>query len=146
MPFGRRRFQSLVLMHEQMVAYFLPLDDLSAPAEYVGEEKLRHEIVVMGHVSHAEELLAVKAFDQMARGKKGSRATAEAAVARRGQTSIVDPLQPQERALVERWRKRVERKGTSPLPEDDTLTDLPRRVIAEILDVYLPRGTEPKGT
>lgn len=161
MSFGKRRFQSLVLTDGQMHAYFLPLDDLTKPAEYVTEETLRAVMASAGAVqhTHGEEFLALKAFDQFLRGKKGSRATAEAAVARRGQESIVDPLQPHERALVERWRKLVTLgalpktvgalSGTSGTSSDtaldssrhdffDTATD-----VMKLLDLYLPKGTQP---
>jgi hypothetical protein len=143
MSFGRRRFQALVQVgdgeHARMEAYFLPTDNLSAKAEVVAEDALRAAVADAPHLHVPEEYLALKAFDQFHRGKKGSRATAEAAVARRGQASIVDPLEPQERQLVERWRTRVTTKVTT-LPDDDTLRDLTRRILTEILDVYLPKG------
>ena len=80
MPFGRRRFEKLVLHSDgEMCAYFLPLD-LNLPAEFVTEEQLQAEIAAQTTVmDDAEERLAFNAFSAYHRGKSTTRARVEAA-------------------------------------------------------------------
>lgn len=167
MLFGRRRFTQLVLHvvegpdgkpASEYRARFVSLD-LADIAEQVDEATLRREIDDNARsvrpVPDAEEQLALAAFKAQARNKKASRSAVAAQVERAAsrQTSIIDPLDPPERALVERWRKLVAKRGLqrvsrtqadndTTLADQHDLLDTSEEVV-KLLDLYLPRGTTP---
>lgn len=152
MPFGRRRFEKIVVHGGRICAYFLPLDAVDAPAEFVEEEPLRLMCFAEGSPPR-EEALALKAFEQFARQKRATRASADAALARKGQLAITDPLDPTERATLDRFRKLVtkralQRVGRTLADDDSSIADVhdlldTSEEVLKLLDVYLPKGTHP---
>jgi hypothetical protein len=162
MPFGQRRFHSLILQSApakvgqvHMVAYFLPTHDVSAPAEFVNEDDLRAQLAAAPGEALPEEMLALKAFDLFARQKGHARGNAVSAIERSTQATFLDPLTPHMRATVDRFRRlvllrelprTVDANGSS---SDVTLAssrhdliDVSRDILL-LLDRYLPPPKTP---
>lgn len=171
MPFGTRRFTQLV-MHAGIdgdtgkpvavyYARFLPTLDLNGDAEQVDEQTLVRELAdnarAVRPLPDGEEQLALSAFKAQAKAQTASRARMVAAAERAAmrQTSLVDPLRPDERLKLERWRKLVTKRALqqisrthadndSTLAGQHDLLDASRDVLA-LLDAYFPPPTTTKG-
>lgn len=127
-------------------------------SELLTEEQLTREIDdnlrASWPKSDQEERLALAAFRAQTRGKAFSRAAVASVQARGEQRALVDPLDPPERALIERWRRilsraklppRSERHDGTPDPSSSSkhdFMDASRDVLA-FVDKYFPK---PKGT
>ena len=162
MPFGARRFTQLVYDEEEQDgkrvgfyrARFVPLD-FGAKDELLTEEQLTREIDdnlrATWPKADQEERLALAAFKAQARGKTFSRAAVASVVARGEQRVIVDPLDPPDRALIERWRHILSRAKLPPrgatsdgTPDPSSSSkhdflDTSRDVLA-FVDKYFPRA------
>ena len=162
MPFGQRRFTQLVYGEEEQDgklvgfyrARFVPLD-FGASDELLTEEQLVREVDdnlrATWPKADQEERLALAAFKAQARGKTFSRAAVASVAARGEQRALVDPLDPPERALIERWRRILARAKLPPRAQglDGTVDpsssskhdflDTSRDVLA-FVDKYFPRG------
>lgn len=164
MAFGRRRFTQLVhhvvrgpdgKPASEYRARFVSLD-LGDVAEQVDEETLKRELDDNARevrpLPDGEEKLALAALIAQAKGKTASRARVAAQVERvmSRQTSIIDALQPAERAAVERFRKLLalrvsgsDRAEAALASSRHDFIDTARDVLT-FVDFYLP-NPKPKG-
>lgn len=163
MPFGRRRFTQLVhhvvrgpngQPASEYRARFVSLD-LGEVAEMLTAEELKREFDdnAASHrpLPDGEEKLALAAFTAQAKGKTASRARLAGVLDRAtsGQTSILDALQPDQRATIERFRTLLtlrvsgsDRASAALASSRHDLIDTARDVL-QLVDMHLPK---PKGS